>query len=73
MRCRARRPPSRRWMTPRPSGTRSSPRPSDAKTLVVPGDRRETRDPRLSLHLRGSGMDPGSARLRRLSGMTPIF
>jgi hypothetical protein len=38
--------------------------------LVVPGDRRETRDPCLSLSEGGSGMGPGSARLRRLSGTT---
>ncbi|CAD5267952.1 hypothetical protein BOSE21B_111394 [Bosea sp. 21B] len=37
---------------------------------VVPGDRRETRDPFRNLYRKGSGMDPGSARLRRLSGMT---
>ncbi|CAH1659954.1 Cobaltochelatase CobN subunit [Hyphomicrobiales bacterium] len=33
---------------------------------VIPGDRRETRDPCLSLTDRRSGMDPGSARLTRL-------
>ena len=36
---------------------------------VIPGDRRETRDPCLNC----SGMDPGSARLCRLSGMTPCW
>ena len=40
---------------------------------VVPGDRRETRDPFRNLNRKGSGMDPGSAPLRGLSGMTRGF
>ncbi len=32
-----------------------------SKRRVIPGDRRETRDPCLSLTDKGSGMDPGSA------------
>jgi len=38
--------------------------------VVIPGDRRETRDPFRNLFRKGSGMGPGSARLRRLSGTT---
>ncbi len=39
---------------------------------VVPGDRRESRDPCLNFLKQGSGMDPGSTPLRGLSGMTPL-
>ena len=31
------------------------------RDVVVPGDRRETRDPFRILAMKGSGMDPGSA------------
>jgi len=40
------------------------------KGAVIPGDRREIRDPCRKLYRKGSGMDPGSAPLRGLSGMT---
>ncbi len=42
-------------------------------SAVIPGDRRETRDPFLNADDNRSGMDPGSARLRRLSGMTEVI
>jgi cobaltochelatase CobN len=39
---------------------------ADLPSPVIPGDRRETRDPCLSLTKQRSGMDPGSAPLTRL-------
>ncbi len=40
--------------------------PPKTFSLVIPGDQRETRDPRLTLAPQRSGMDPGSAPLTRL-------
>jgi hypothetical protein len=42
------------------------------KALVIPGDHRETRDPFRNLFRKGSEIDPGSVRLRRLFEMTMI-
>ena len=73
--------PSRRGSDPpaiqnpayRPTGTLLPGFSTSFQERVIPGDRRETRDPCLNLYRRRSGMDPGSAPLTRLVRDDRVF